>query len=112
GTEAAQGDRPARQAAPAAAPPAAARPPPPRQPQPLREAAAVGSVAVVVGDAPDPGPPERRVVRLGDDDRVLDRDPRLVVVAVQRPGLELLARERPGVHPLVEPVLVVAADHA
>ena len=46
-------------------------------------------VAVVVVDAADPGPPERRVLRLRHDERVLDGDARLVVVAVQRPGLQL-----------------------
>ena len=63
----------------------------------------------MIVDAPDPGAPERRVLGLGHDDRVLDRNARLVVVAVQRPGREIVARQLPRVHQLVERVLIVVA---
>ena len=47
--------------------------------------------------------------RLGEDERVLDGDARLVVVAVQHPGLQLRAGQLARVHALVERVLVVVA---
>src|SRR5207244_11487028 len=45
------------------------------EPEPELQAAVLG---VVVLDAMDPHPPERRILGLRQDDRVLDRDPRLV----------------------------------
>ena len=80
-----------------------------REPQPQRQPAGLRTIAVVVVDAPDPGAPEGRILRFGKDDRVLDGDPRLVVVAVQHPRRELLARQLARVHQLVERMLVVVA---
>ena len=53
--------------------------------------------------------PEGGVLGLGQDDRVLDGDPRLVVVAVQHPLLELQLGELPVVHQDVVAVVVVIA---
>src|SRR5262245_6130910 len=79
------------------------------QPEPQLEPALARRVAVVIPDASNPHPPERRIFRLRQDDRVLDRHARLVVVAVQHPLLELELRELPVVHQDVIPVVVVVA---
>src|SRR6202008_3233456 len=46
------------------------------------------------------------------NDRVLDRNDVLVVVAIERPGLELAARQLALVHQLVERMAVVVALRA
>src|SRR5438132_878105 len=77
------------------------------EPQPEREAALAFTRAVVILDAVDPHAPEGGVLALGEDERVLDGDARLVIEAVQHPALELAARELAPVHALVEDVVVV-----
>ena len=74
------------------------------QAQPQLEPALARLGAVVIVDPADPHPAERRIVRLRHDDRVLDGNPRLVVVAVQHPLLELNLRQLAVVH---EPVIAV-----
>ena len=76
------------------------------QPEPELEPAVLG---VVVLDAVDPHAPERRVVGLRQNDRVLDRDPRLVVVPVEHPLLELNLGELAVVHERVIAMVVVVA---
>src|SRR5207302_11283350 len=82
------------------------------QPEPEAEPALTLLLAVVVADPVDPHPPEGRVVGLGDDDRVLDGDARLVVVAVEHPLLELLLRELALVHEHVVAVVIVVTAGA
>ena len=82
------------------------------QAEPERETALALLLAVVVLDPPDPRSAERGVLRLRQDDRVLDRDARLVVVAVQHPLLELEARQLPVVHEGVVAVVIVIAGLA
>src|SRR5919108_1242256 len=79
------------------------------QPQPELQAALAGDVAVVISNAADPHPPERGVVRLGQDDRVLDRHARLIVVAIEHPLLQLHPRELAVVHQMVIAVMIVVA---
>src|SRR6185503_8409807 len=83
-----------------------------REPEPELEPALTLAVAVVVVDAADPRATEARVLGLRDDERVLDGDPRLVIVAVRDPRLELDLRERALVHAHVERVVVVVAARA
>src|SRR5207245_162323 len=73
---------------------------------PELQAAVLG---VVVLDAMDPHPPERRILGLRQDDRVLDRDPRLIVVAVEYPLLELSLGQLAVVHEHMIAMMVVVA---
>src|SRR5262249_57232941 len=57
----------------------------------------------------DPPPPERGVLGLRQDDGILDRHARLVVVPVQHPLLELQLSELPVVHQHVIAVMIVVA---
>jgi hypothetical protein len=66
----------------------------------------------VVDDALAPDPAEGRIVHPGEDRRVLHRDGRLVVVAVQRPGPDLVPRQLAVVQEAVERVEVVVAARA
>ena len=79
------------------------------QREPELEPAAALLVAVVVVDALHPAAPEARVRGLREDQPVLDRDARLVVVAVAHPGLDLLPGQRARVHAQVERMAVVVA---
>jgi hypothetical protein len=63
----------------------------------------------VVDDALDPLAPDRDLVAVGHDRRVLERDALLVVEAVRDPALQLLTRQLTRVHAPVERVLVVIA---
>src|SRR5205814_8175718 len=51
--------------------------------QPQLESTLAGGVPVVIANPTDPHPPEGRILRLAEDQRVLDRHARLVVVAIQ-----------------------------
>src|SRR5581483_8308604 len=80
-----------------------------REPEPEREAALPRRPTVLLDDAAEPRAPERRVVGLREDERVLHRDPRLVVVAVPDPRAERVRREPARVHADVEGMAVVVA---
>ena len=63
----------------------------------------------MIDDALAPGAAKRRISPAREDDRILDRNDALVVVAVQRPGLKLSAAEAAFVHHQVKRMLVVIA---
>ncbi len=75
--------------------------------EPLLEAAFAGALSVVVVDPAYPLPAEGRALRLAEDDPVLERNARLVVVAVAHPGPKLGGAEPAFVHAQVERVAVV-----
>ena len=56
-----------------------------------------------------PFTPQARLVHAGQHGRILDGDHRLVIVAIQRPGLHLAERALTAVQPFVEAVTVVIA---
>src|SRR5207248_4202343 len=80
-----------------------------RQSQPEREAALPGAIAVVIVDALDPHPAKSRIFGFGKDDRVLDGNAGLVIVAVLHPRLELFPGQLSLVHAHVEGMAVVVA---
>src|SRR5262249_52490337 len=57
--------------------------------EPAGDAAVSLMLAVVVDQPAAPFPPQRRVLAARDQARVLHRDHRLVIVAIERPGLHL-----------------------
>jgi hypothetical protein len=77
--------------------------------QPARDAAVAFALAVVVDQARAPLAPHRGVLAARDQACVLDRDHRLVVVAVERPGLHLALAALTAVQQLVERVQPVIA---
>jgi hypothetical protein len=52
----------------------------------------------VIDDPLAPDPPQFRIGHPRQDDRILDRDRRLVAIAVEGPGPELILAERALVH--------------
>src|SRR5580704_13323016 len=83
--------------------------------QPARNAAFALALAVVIGKAAPPFAARRLVVAARDQARVLDRDHGLVIVAVERPGLDLALAAFAAVQELVErmqPVITPRADVA
>jgi hypothetical protein len=79
------------------------------QREPEREPALARTRAVVIVDARDPRAPEGRVLRLREDETILDGDARLVVVAVGDPRADLARRQRALVHARIEGMEVVVA---
>jgi hypothetical protein len=77
--------------------------------QPAFDAAGAGSIAVMVDDAPAPFPAQLRRRQLRQGMGVLDRDHRLVIVAVQRPRLDLRLRQLAAVQQLVERMQMMIA---
>src|SRR5256886_16364122 len=73
------------------------------------EATLAGRVAVVIANPTDPHAPEGGILRLRQDQGVLDRHPRLVVVAVEHPLLQLQTRQLAVVHQVVIAVMIVVA---
>ena len=74
-----------------------------------------GRLAVVIDQPRAPFAADRRIVATRDQARVLDRDHRLVIVAVERPGLDLALGAFAAVQQLVErmqPVIAPRADVA
>ena len=69
-------------------------------------------LAVVIDQPRAPFAPDRRIVAARDQARVLDRDHRLVVVAVQRPGLDLALGAFAAVQQLMERMQAVIAPRA
>src|SRR5580700_2184051 len=83
--------------------------------QPARDAAFAVALAVVIDEAAAPFAPRRLILAAGDQARVLDRDHRLIIVAVERPGLDLALGAFAAVQELVErmqPVIPPRADVA
>jgi hypothetical protein len=68
------------------------------QPQPLLDSARLHPVAIVIENALPPCKAEGGIFAASKNGRVFDRNPALVVVAVQRPGLELATRKFSFVH--------------
>src|ERR1700732_4338313 len=77
------------------------------QSQPFFNAAGIISVAVVVNHPLAPRQPERWILAARQNGRIFQRYMALVVVAVQRPGLQLPARELALMHQQMKRVLVV-----
>ncbi len=65
------------------------------------------AVAIVVDDALAPGPPKSGILAARENRGILDRDAALICVAIQRPGLQLPAREFSFVHQQVKRMPVV-----
>src|SRR5258706_5608949 len=80
-----------------------------RQFYPALDAALAGGVSVVVDHAFAPRSAEDRVRAAREDDRIFDGDDALIVVAVQRPGLQLSAAEFAFVHQPMKRMLVMVA---
>src|SRR5580658_2601918 len=70
------------------------------------------AIAVMVHDALSPGAPEGWIVALGKYERIFNGNVALVVIAVQRPGLNLSPRQRSRVHPKMEGVAMVVTSFA
>ena len=83
--------------------------------EPARDAAFAVALAVVIDKAAAPFAARRLILAARDQARVLDRDHRLVIVAVERPGLDLALGAFAAVQQLVErmqPVIAPRADVA
>ena len=76
---------------------------------PALDAAFAGGVTIVIDHALAPGAAEDRVRTARQDDRIFDRDDALIVIAVQRPGLQLSAAELAFVHQQMKRMLVMIA---
>ena len=87
----------------------AVEPEPVRQLEPARNAAVAVAFAVMVDEAAAPFPAQRRIVAARDQARILDRDHRLVIVAIERPGLDLALGALAAVQQAVERVQTVIA---
>src|SRR3989475_11643139 len=77
--------------------------------QPQLQSTLAGRVAVVIPNPTGPHAPEGGILRLRQDQGVLDRHPRLVVVAVEHPLLQLQTRQLAVVHQVVIAVMIVVA---
>src|SRR5690242_2242455 len=83
--------------------------------EPARNAAVALGIAVVIVQARAPLAPYARVLAAGDQACVLDRDHRLIVVAIERPSLDLALGAFPAVQQSVErmqAVITLRADVA
>src|ERR1035438_3122515 len=80
-----------------------------RQLDPAQDSALALLVTVMIDNAFSPGAPESGVRRARKNDRVFNRNQRLVVVPVQRPRLQLPAAQFAFVHEHVKGMLVVIA---
>src|SRR5215467_589396 len=77
--------------------------------EPFFEAARNLGGAVLIKNAFAPGNAKRVVLAAGKNGGVFDGDVTLIVVAIERPSLELASRELSIVHQLMKRVLVVIA---
>src|SRR6266404_4457249 len=71
--------------------------------------------AIVVDEAAAPFAPQRRVIAARDQSGILQRDHRLVIVAIERPGLDLALVALSAVQQTVEgmkPMIAARADLA
>ena len=80
--------------------------------QPEGQPALAFAISVVIVDALDPRPAEAGILRLGEDDRVLDGHAALIIVAIEHPLLQLCLGQVSIVHEHVERVPVVVAPLA
>src|SRR5580704_2149764 len=83
--------------------------------QPARDAAFAVALAVVIDEPVAPFAPRRLILAAGDQACVLDRDHCLIIVAVERPGLDLALRAFAAVQQFVErmqPVITPRTDVA
>src|SRR5271166_2164602 len=80
-----------------------------RQLYPTLDTAFAGSIAIVIDYALAPRSAEDRVRTARQDNRILNRDDALIVIAVQRPGLQLAAAQLAFVHQQMKRVLVMVA---
>ena len=83
--------------------------------EPARDAAFALALAVVIDEAAAPFAARRLILAARDQARVLDRDHGLIIVAVERPGLDLALAAFAAVQQLVErmqPVIAPRADVA
>ena len=87
-------------------------PEPFRQLEPALDAAFGADIAVVVLDAMPPFETRGTVAKPRDDHRILDRDRALVIVAVQRPCLNLSLVELAAVQQMMERMQAVIACRA
>jgi hypothetical protein len=85
------------------------------QAEPARNAAIAFAGPVVIDKPLAPHAPERRIITARDQARILVRYPRLVVVAIERPGLHLALRASAAMQELMErmqPVIALGAEIA
>src|SRR6185312_13834872 len=80
--------------------------------EPARDAAIVRPLAVMIDQPRTPFAADRAVVTARNQARVLDRDHRLIIVAVERPGLDLALGALPAVQQFVERMQAVIAARA
>ncbi len=80
--------------------------------QPARDAAFALAGAVVIDEAAAPFAARGLVLAARDQARILDRDHRLIIVAVERPGLHLALAAGAAVQELVKRVQAVIAPRA
>src|SRR5580658_580846 len=78
-----------------------------RQLDPAQDSTLAPLVAVVIHNAFAPDAAERRIGRARKNDRVLDRNDRLIVIPIQRPGLQLSAAKLAFVHEQMKRMLMV-----
>ena len=82
------------------------------QHQPALDAAVAGVLAVVIDDALAPDAAQLGILHPRQDGGIFNGDHRLVIEAVQRPGLNLFAVELAAVQHLMERVMDVVAAGA
>ena len=69
-------------------------------------------LAIMIDQTLPPDPPVVGVGQPGDDDRVLFRDRALVIISIQRPGLNLLLRAGTGMQHAVKRMMIVVMTRA
>ena len=80
--------------------------------EPARDAAVAFRFAVVVDEAASPFPPQRGVIAARDQARILHRDHGLVIITLERPGLDLAFRALAAVQERVERMQTMIAPRA
>ncbi len=80
--------------------------------QPARDAAIARLLAIMIDQTLPPDAPVVGVGQPGDDDRVLFRDRTLVIIAIQRPSLNLLLRAGTGMQHAVKRMMIVVVTRA
>src|ERR1700680_237928 len=85
---------------------------PVRQFEPARDAALALAFAVVIDEAAAPFAAQRRIIATRDQAGVFERNHRLVIVAIERPGLHLALGALSAVQELVKRMQLVIAPCA
>src|ERR1700739_1639656 len=83
--------------------------------QPARDATFALALAIVIDETAAPFPPRRGILAARDQARVLERDHRLVIIAIKRPGLHLALAALAAVQKRMkrmQPVITPRADVA